>query len=158
MSRTNTVLTSGRSAVRIATGALGFVGVTAVAGGAEMLLFPAGNVFVKHEWLQHLPVDDYRLPGAVLASVLGAGSLIAAYGLSRRPRWHRAVWLERATGRHWSWTATGVVGGALAGWIALEVVLIPERSAIEALYASLAVGLIGLCFTPSFRRALRSAR
>lgn len=73
----------------MATGALTFVGVTAVAGGAEMILFPHGNVF------------------------------------------------------------------GLAGWILIEIVLIPERSAIEALYAAIAGGLLVLCAMPSFRAALR---
>ncbi len=140
--------------VKAAVGALGFVGITAVAGGAEMLVFPKGNVFVKTEWLEHLPVSDYRLPGAVLAAVIGAGSLVTTAGLLRRPHWHRLAWLEQATGRHWSWAATGLVGGALAGWISLEILLIPERSAVEALYASVAIGLIALCATPSFRQAL----
>ena len=136
---------------KAAIGALGFVGVTAVAGGFEMLAFPEGNVFVKQEWLDDLPVSDYRLPGLVLGVGLGVGSLVTAYGLLRRPEWRRLAGLERATGRHWSWSATAATGAGLAGWILLEVVLIPERSAIEALYGALAAGLLGVCATRSFR-------
>ena len=47
---------------KAAIGVLGFVGATAVAGGFEMLAFPDGNVFVKHEWLDDLPVADYPPP------------------------------------------------------------------------------------------------
>ena len=140
---------------KISTGLLGFVGVTAVAGGVEMILFPDGNVFVKGEWLDALPVGSYRLPGIVLGAGLGLGSLATAFGVHRRPKWPLFRQVEAATGRHWSWAGTGVIGAGLAGWILLEVALIPERSVIEALYGAIAAGLIGLIADPSFRRALR---
>lgn len=142
---------------RIGTGVLGFVGVTAVAGGVEMVLFPEGNVFVKGEWLNSLPVGSYRLPGIALGAGLGLGSLVTAFGLHRRPGWSLLRRVEEATGLHWSWAGTGMIGAGLAGWILLEVALIPERSVIEALYGAIAVGLIGLAACPSFRQALRLA-
>ena len=141
--------------VNLAAGALGFVGITAVAGGVEMVLFPEGNVFVKSEWLDSLPVDSYRLPGVLLGVGLGGGSLVTAFGLRRRPRWALLSGVEQATGRHWSWAGTGLMGAALAGWILLEVALIPERSVIETIYGAIAVGLLGVAATLSFRQALR---
>ena len=142
-----------RHAVRnAALGALGFVGATALAGGAEMVLAPKGNVFVKGAWLDHLPgLDSYVVPGLVLGVGLGGGSLVAAYGIWRRPRWRRLAALERATGHHWALAATAAVGVGLGAWLATEVVLIPERSAIEVLYAALAAGLLAACGAPSFR-------
>lgn len=138
-------------------GALGFTGLTAGTGGTDMLAFPQGNVFVDGDWLDHLPVSDYRLPGLVLAGVIGAGSLVAAYGLVRRPRWRWAEPLERRTGMHWSWAATGLAGLVLAAWLLVEVVLIPERSTVEGVYGMLAALLVGSCLTPSFRRARRGS-
>lgn len=140
---------------KIAAGVLGFVGVTAVAGGIEMVVFPEGNVFVKREWLDSLPVANYRLPGVVLGAGLGVGSLVAAFGLLRRPRWPLLGRVERATGMHWSWSATTLAGAGLVGWILLEVALIPERSMIEALYGAMAIGLLGLSASSSFRKALQ---
>lgn len=37
-----------------------------------MEISPKGYVFVWTEWLEHLPIADYRLPGVVLGSVLEA--------------------------------------------------------------------------------------
>lgn len=139
----------------MAAGSLIFVGVTAVGGGVEMWLYPDGNEFVRTEWLHDLPlVDTWRLPGLVLGLGLGVGSLVAAFGLLRRPRWRMLAPVQRVTGRHWSWAATALVGIALGGWILLEVVLLPQRSTIEALYGALAAGLVGLCSTASLRRSL----
>ncbi|MFY1633153.1 hypothetical protein ACN27F_07675 [Solwaraspora sp. WMMB335] len=141
--------------VKVAAGSLFFLGVTAVGGGAEMWLYPHGNDFVPGEWLHDLPlIDTWRLPGLVLGVGLGLGSLITAFGLLRRPRWRRLAPVERLTGRHWSWAATGLSGIALGGWILLEVVLLPQRSMIEVLYGALAAGLVGLCSTASLRRSL----
>ncbi|WJK35081.1 hypothetical protein [Solwaraspora sp. WMMA2065] len=141
--------------VRVAAGLLIFVGVTAVGGGVEMWLYPYGNEFVRTEWLRDLPlIDTWRLPGLVLGAGLGLGSLVSAFGLLRRPRWRWLAPVQRVTGRHWSWAATGVSGIALGGWILLEVVLLPQRSIIEALYGILAAGLVGLCSTASLRRSL----
>ncbi|MFY1669726.1 hypothetical protein ACN27G_07175 [Plantactinospora sp. WMMB334] len=135
-----------------------FVGLTAAGGGAEMLLYPQGNAFVKAQWLDHIPViDDWRVPGLVLGLGLGLGSLLTAYGLWRRPHWRWAARIEHATGRHWAWTATGLTALALGAWITLEVVLIPERSAIEALYAALAAALVLSWAHPSMRRYLSAA-
>lgn len=137
--------------------ALGFVGVTALAGGVEMLLFPQGNVFVEGAWLEHLPVTDYRLPGLVLGGVIGLGSLVTAFGLVRRPEWRWTAPVERRTGRHWSWAATGACGIVLMVWLVVEVALIPERSAVEGLYAALATVVLVSWLTPAFSRSLRHA-
>lgn len=144
----------GKLVVNTAVAALGFVGVTAVAGGVEMVVFSDGNEFVKSEWLDDLPVSSYRLPGLVLGVGLGAGSLATALGLARRPEWRALGWVERVTGRHWSWAATVAVGVGLGAWIALEVLLIPERSAIEALYGAIAIGLLVIASSRPFRSAL----
>lgn len=140
---------------KIATRVLGFVGVTALAGGIEMVLSPDGNVFVKAEWLDSLPTSSYRLPGVVLGAGLGIGSLVTAFGLHRRPRWGLLAGIERVTGMHWSWSGTSLIGAGLAVWLLLEVALIPERSAIEILYGAIAVGLLGLSASPSFRQVLQ---
>lgn len=143
-----------RLVVSAAITTLGFVGVTAVAGGVEMMVFPNGNVFVKAEWLDELPVSSYRLPGLALGAGLGAGSLVTTFGLARRPKCPGLGWLERLTGRHWSWAATITAAVGLGAWIGLEVLLIPERSPIEALYATLALAVLAMAATTSFRRVL----
>lgn len=63
-----------------------FLGLTALGGGVELLLFPEGNEFVSPEWLEEIPwVDSYVVPGLILSTVFGLGSLVVAYGVARRP-------------------------------------------------------------------------
>lgn len=138
--------------VRAASGALWFVGLTAIAGGLEMIAAPHGNVFVDGRWLDQLPlVETYRLPGTAL-SALGLAASVTAHGLSRLPERPRSAALEEWTGHHWSWTATIGVGAALSAWIALEVAVVPDRSPLEALYGLTGVGLVAAAASPALRR------
>jgi hypothetical protein len=142
-----------------AAGVAGFVGVTALGGGIEMLLFPRGNEFVPGAWLDGVPlVDSWVVPGLVLGGVFGIGGLAVTYGLLRRPRWRALDGLERRSGRHWSWLATVGLGAGLAAWVLVEVVLIPQRSAIETMCAALAAVLIVLPLQRSVRGHLAPAR
>lgn len=135
---------------------LTFLGLTALGGGIELVLFPRGNEFVPGKWLEGVPlVDTWLVPGLVLGLGFGAGSLLAAYGVLRRPRWMWLRGLETATGHHWSWTATWLIGIGMMTWILLEVMFIPERSFIETVYAAVGFALVALSVAPSFRRYLK---
>lgn len=143
------------AAVQATVAALGFVGLTAVAGGVEMIVAPRGNVFVQGAWLEDIPVfDSYRVPGCLLAG-LGVAALGAGYGLVRRPHLSAMHAIEEWTGHHWSLAATGGVGAALSAWIAAEIAFVPRRSVIELLYGLVGLGLVGSCALPAVRRHTR---
>ena len=121
---------------------LGFLGLTAAGGGVEMIAFPKGNRFVPGRWLDEVPhIDSWILPGIVLGGGFGVGSLVTAVSIWRGGR-RAAGRSPRAT--RLAWAATLGLGVGLGGWIGLEVALIPERSALEAVYGVLAVGLAGV--------------
>lgn len=136
---------------------LAFVAVSAIGGGLEMLLFPQGNPFVKAEWLDSVPVDDWIVPGLILGLGFGLGSALVLWGVLRR----RGVgWLDRLatpTGHHWSWLGSMLLGAGLVLWILLEVALIPERSVVEAIYLVVGVALVLLPFAPPVSAWLRSS-
>lgn len=142
-------------AVWVTGGLLTFLGLTALGGGVEMLLFPEGNQFVPGEWLDGIPlIDSWLVPGLVLGVVFGIGSLLTAAWVIWRPHSGPLRRVENWTGRHWAWTATLLLGVGLLIWIGLEVILIPERNVIEALYGMVAVALIVLVSTPAVRTYL----
>jgi len=87
------------------------------------------------------------LPGLVLALGFGVGGLASAIGMLRRRGHLRLV--EVRTGHHWSWSLTIALGVGLLFWIFLEVLYLPERSFLEALYALVGVTLIALASTGS---------
>jgi hypothetical protein len=136
---------------------LAFLAVTAIGGGLEMLLFPQGDPFVRAEWLDSVPFDDWIVPGLILGVGFGLGSVLVFWGVLRRPL---VGWLDRLatpTRHHWSWLGSIVLGAGLILWILLEVVLIPERSVVEAVYLAVGVVLVLLPLARPVSAWLRSS-
>ena len=128
-----------------------FLGLSAVGGGLAML----SGAAPPDSWLDNIPVvTSWTIPGLVLGLVFGAGSLVTAYGVIRRPSW---VWLsgvERLTGQHWSWVAGVLLGVGQVVWIGLELAYLPETSFLQVLYGSTGLILVLLPMLPAVRRSL----
>lgn len=136
---------------------LTFLGVSALAGGTALVFGRLEEGMVPPtEWLDALPlIDSWLVPGLVLGIGFGLGSLLAAYGVWRRPQWSWASFIETSTGYHWSWLATMLIGLGQATWIALEVLYLPELSWLMAVYGPLGLTLFLLPWTRSMRDDLR---
>lgn len=104
---------------------LGFLGVTALAGGIEMLVFVRGNVYLPASMLDEVPLlDTWLVPGLVLTSAFGVGGLVGAWGIARQPRVRQLATVERRTSTHWSWAWTVAVGYAFTAWMVVEISLL----------------------------------
>jgi hypothetical protein len=131
------------------------LGIGAVGGGWAMIFGIGGESMMSNEVLEALPlVDSWVIPGLVLLIGFGLGSLLAAYGVWRRPRWSWLARLEQMTGHHWSWLATILIGAGQVVWITLELVSIPF-SVLMAVFGPLGLALALLPLTPSARLYLK---
>jgi hypothetical protein len=133
-----------------------FLGVTALAGGMAMVFgLGGGEVAIPSEWLEGIPlIRSWLVPGLVLGIGFGVGSLLTGYGMARRVRWSRFAFLERWSGRHWSWVVAMIIGFAHMVWIGLEVMYLPEFSVLEPVYGAVGIALFTLPWLPTVRRAL----
>jgi hypothetical protein len=115
------------SAIRIATVILlVFVAVTAFFGGMLFIRDPSGMLLqMDVTALGHSPFADYLIPGIVLLSILGIGSGIVA-----------ALVIVRAHGMARSVMA---LGGALVVWIAVQLLMIRQTHAFQAVFAGIGV-------------------
>ena len=139
------------AAVWVLAAVLVFLGVSAAGGGVAML----SGFTPPDRWLDDVPMPGtWVIPGLVLAVGFGAGSLVTAYGVVRRPSWSRLAGLERLVGRHWSWPAALLLGLGQVVWIALEFVYLPESSALQAVYGTTGLLLVLLPMLPPVRRDL----
>jgi hypothetical protein len=144
-------------AVRVLLAVLVFLGVSATGGGIAMLADLHGGGYLPARWLDALPlIDSFLAPGLVLLVVFGAGSLLTAYAILRRPAWRWASAPERWTD-HWSWTAVQLLGLGQLLWISLELVYLPDVSWLEALYGVIGLTLLLLAWTRPVRRYLAQA-
>jgi len=130
---------------------LSFLGVSAVAGGYAM----ATGYTPPRRWLEAIPlVDSWTVPALILGLGFGAGSLFVAFGVTRRPVWSWTRPLERVTRHHWAWAGTLLLGAGQLLWIALELVYLPETSALQAVYGATGLVLLALPLLPETSRYL----
>lgn len=136
-------------------GVLVFLGITAMAGGGA-LVFNLGAA-PPGDWLDRIPlIDSWLVPGLVLGVGFGLGSLVAAYGVLRKPRWRWAGFVERLTRYHWSWMTTVLIGLGHVAWIALELTYLPELSVLQVVYGGVGVALVLLPLLTPVRTYLRA--
>lgn len=118
------------------------LGVTALFGGGRLVLDPSGaSLNIPIEWLTGTPFADYLIPGIILFSLLGVGSLVVIVAIVRRLRW--------------TWPAAVGLGVVLIGWIAIQVVLLHVVNVLHVLYGGLGLLLVMLALLPSVRTELR---
>lgn len=109
------------TSVKWTVGILTFLGITALGGGIEMLLFYEGNEYLPADMLERIPFETFIVPGLVLGIVFGVGSLFVAWGMWRRPDFAGLRWLERSTERHWSWAGVVLIGVGFTMWMITEI-------------------------------------
>ena len=124
---------------RVTTVLAGFVGVTAVLGGVELVTgYPVQQPV---EWLAGTPFDSYLVPGLLLAAAVGGSAVLAFVAAIRSdPRWPRAAI---------------VAGVVLCGWIVAEMVMLDQPTTPTV--AEVGYLLVGACLVALGWRATAAA-
>lgn len=117
------VVETGRrsAAVKWNIGILTFLGITALGGGIEMLVFYEGNSYLPADMLDEIPFDTFIIPGLVLGVIFGLGSLFVAWGMWRRPDIGFLRWVEKLTDRRWAWAGAVLLGLGFTMWMVIEI-------------------------------------
>lgn len=130
--------------VRALIAALGFQGLSGLAGGLGLVGDPTGAALgLRLEWLDGSPFADYLIPGVFLLTVLGAAPLLTAHG----------VWRSRA----WSWAASLLVGLSLLVWLGIQIAVVGYVAdpPLQLVYGLLGVLIVVLAARPAVRKDLR---
>jgi hypothetical protein len=127
---------------RIVIALASFSALSAVAGGAALVIWARSNTFLPLAVLRHTPFDSFLVPGLVLAGVVGGSNVACALLAWRRAR--GAV------------DATLVAGAALLVWIVAETAMLREVRWLMLLYGSLGAALLAIGARAGWRG--RSAR
>lgn len=106
-------------------------------GGLVLLVDPSGDaVGLSTATLAGTPFVDFRLPGLVLATVLGLVPGVVSYGLVVR--------------RRWAWPGAVAVGVALLVWLGVEVAVGFHRPTVFLNLAT-ALAAVGIALHPAVR-------
>lgn len=116
------------------------IGLGAVAGGLGLALDPSGaNLGIPVELLENTPFSSYLIPGIVLLTVNGFGSLLGAAATIIRSRYAGEIAMA--------------LGVFLVAWITLQVYWFAGVHWLHALYFGL--GLLEFVLGWSLRNAVR---
>lgn len=108
-----------------------FVAVSAIAGGGALVLRPGGELLgLSPDLLTGSPFDTYRVPGVILALVVGVTALAAAVYQRRRSAWAAPASL--------------VAGAVLTGWIGIQVLMLGPIFWLQALLGAVGLAQLGL--------------
>lgn len=109
---------------------LAFLGLSAIAGAAPMLMHPDGGGVFPPSLLEHTPFHSFLVPGMILFTANGLLALVVLWMLVRRkPGFALAV---------------GAQGCVLLGWIVMECILLRVVVWLQVFYGLLGVALIVL--------------
>jgi len=103
-------------------------GLAALWGGGSLVVDPSGQALgMSTDFLVHSPFVDYAIPGLILFTVLGLGSLLAGI----------------AALLYWQWWPEAFVieGGVITGWIVIEALMLQVVYPTQLVIA--AIGLFG---------------
>lgn len=109
-----------------------FLGFTALSGGLLLMKDPSGSAIqLPSQWISNTVFGNYFVPGLVLFTIPGLGSLAAAV----------IAWRVQ--------TAAGYLPAAAAGllllvWLAVQVVVIGQFFFLQAVYALLGIIILWL--------------
>lgn len=124
-------------------------------GGVSFLADPVGSPMgMSTSLLEGTPVSTYTLPGLFLLLAMGLLPVLALYGLWAKPRWAWTDFLNRWTGRHWSWTATVGASLLLLAWLIYEAVSI-GYFALQGILGGIGLAMLLLALLPSVRNYYR---
>ncbi len=129
-----------RSRLVISLGSLQvFIGLGAVGGGIMLISDPSGGgIGIPVELLEGSPFSDYLIPGLVLLTVNGLGSIIGSIMTFRRHRFCRLT--------------AAVLGIFLMAWITIQVMIFNSIHWVHATYFTL--GLVELILGILIRKDL----
>jgi menaquinone-dependent protoporphyrinogen oxidase len=113
-------------------------GITAIWGGLELVLSPDGSFMrLPLSLLEHTAFHDFRIPGLILAIVVGGINTLAGVMVLRR---------------HARANAEALVAGAvLTGWIAVEVLLLRQTHWLHIVYVALGLAIMAVAADRSRR-------
>lgn len=105
-----------------------FIGITAIAGGAKLVLNPNGLPDFPIEWLINSPFSNYFFPGLVLLIIIGFGFVVSSTTNFLRKRYSGGM--------------AALLGICLILYMVTEVCFVGLRNFLQPLYFVL--GLIVL--------------
>jgi hypothetical protein len=130
-----------------------FLGITAMIGGALLIISPSGKLIggLPLSILAHSPFSDFLFPGIILFSVLGIAPCLTSIALIKKPKSEFAEKLNLFRDMHWAWSFTIYIAFALIIWIQVETIFVQSVGWLQTFYLLYAIPIIVFALLPKVR-------
>lgn len=142
-----------KTAIKIHTYLLAFLGISAIGGGGALIVSPSGKLLggLPLSILKYSPFKDFLYPGLILFFVLGILPCLVAFALIKKPENKLAESLNFFKDMYWAWSFSIYISFALIIWLQVEMLFIQAVNWLHNFYMILAIVLIFVALLPQVR-------
>jgi hypothetical protein len=132
---------------------LTFLGLSAIGGGAALIISPSGKLLggLPLSILQHSPFTDFLIPEIILFVVLGLFPTLIIFALRKKIASPLAEYFNFFKDMHWAWTFSIYVAFALIIWIQVETIFVQGVGWLQTFYMLYSIPLIFVALLPQVR-------
>lgn len=130
-----------------------FLGLSAIGGGAFLIISPSGKLIggLPLSILEHSPFSDFLIPGIILFLILGIAPCLISMALIRKPEIKIAEHFNLFKDMYWAWSFSIYVAFALIIWIQVETIFVNGVSWLQTFYMLYAIPIIFVALLPQVR-------
>lgn len=132
---------------------LAFLGISALGGGAALIISPSGKLLggLPLSILTRSPFTDFLIPGIILFTVLGLFPSVIVYFLLKKTDSKLAEYFNFFKDMYWAWSFSIYVAFALIIWIQVETIYIQGVGWLQTFYMLFSIPLIFVALLPQVR-------
>ncbi len=132
---------------------LAFLGVSALGGGAALIISPSGKLLggLPLSILKHSPFTDFLVPGIILFLVLGLTPILLVVALLKKPENKITEYFNFFKDMYWAWSFSIYVAFALIIWIQVETIFVQGVGWLQTFYMLYAIPIIFVALLPQVR-------
>ena len=132
---------------------LSFLGLSAIGGGAALIISPSGRLLggLPLSILERSPFNNFLIPGIILFLVLGLFPSMIVYFLLKKTEYKWAEYFNIFKDMYWAWSFSIYVAFALIIWIQVETIYVQGVGWLQTFYMLFSIPLILVALLPQVR-------
>lgn len=136
-----------------------FLGISAIGGGALLIISPSGKLIggLPVSILEHSPFANFLIPGIILFIILGLAPCFTAFSLIKKPTNRFAEYLNLFKDMYWAWSFSIYVAFGLIIWIQVETIFVQDVGWLQTFYMLYAIPIIFIALLPQIRTSFKYA-
>jgi len=130
-----------------------FLGLSALGGGALLMISPTGKLIggLPLSILDHSPFASFLIPGIILFCILGLVPCMISFALIRKPANRFAEYFNFFKDMYWAWSFSIYIAVTLIIWIQVETIFVRGVGWLQTFYMLYSIPIIFIALLPQIR-------